>query len=86
MTSRAQFLGHVRAEMAKTRGLFPATVAQRPVDPAEAAAMIMRQLAERWPEALDRFKVEFELVAGLFHHVRTLDDVPEVIGQIARER
>lgn len=86
MTSRAKFLSRVRAEMAKTRGLFRAAVAERPVDPAEAASAIMRQLAERWPQALGRFKEEFERISGVFHRVRTPDDVPAVIGRIARER
>ena len=75
MTSRAQFLGRVRAEMAKTRGLFPATVAQRPSDPLEAAALLRRQLAERWPQALDRFREEFERVSGVFHRVESLADI-----------
>ena len=57
MATRVQFLERVRREMGKTRGLFPATVAPRPARPAEAAEAVRRQLAERWPPALERFQV-----------------------------
>lgn len=86
MTSRARFLGRVRAEMAKTRGLFPATAARRPPDPLEAASLVRRRLAERWPQALGRFREEFERISGTFHRVNELEQVPGVIGRIARER
>src|SRR5262249_19045457 len=33
-----------------------------------------------------RFRSEFERVAGVYHQVATLREVPEVIGAIARER
>jgi len=72
MTTRAEFLGRVRAEMAKTDGLFPAAPSPRPGNPREAAETVRRQLAERWPQALDRFRVEFERVAGVFHRVPSL--------------
>ena len=45
-----------------------------------------RELAERWRETLERFRVEFERVAGVYHRVASVDDVPGVIGAIARER
>ena len=86
MTTRAQFLGRVRAEMAKTRGLVPAVATRRPADPLEAASLVRRQLAERWPQALDRFKEELERVSGVFYRVRSLDDIAGVVGRIARER
>jgi len=86
MTSRARFLGRVRAEMAKTRGLFPAAPARRPPDPIEAASLVRRRLAERWPQALGRFREEFERISGTFHRVNELEQVPGVIGRIARER
>ena len=83
MATRVQFLERVRREMAKTRGLFPATVATRPGRPAEAAEAVRRQLAERWPQALERFEAEFERLAGVFHRVARLEEVPAVLAQIA---
>lgn len=86
MTTRAEFLGDIRREMAKTRGLFVTRPVPRPVDAGQAAEVVRRQMLERWPQALERFREEFERVAGVFHRVASLDQVPEVIGRIARER
>ncbi len=86
MTTRAEFLGRVRAEMKKTSGLFPAATATRPAHPGEAADAVRRQMAERWPEALARFQQEFERVAGVFHRAPTRAEVPAVIRAIAAER
>jgi L-lactate dehydrogenase complex protein LldG len=86
VAARAEFLERIRREIAKTPGLFGASTAPRPADPAAAAESIRRELAERWPEALERFRQEFERVAGVFHRARDLGAVPEVIGDIARER
>jgi L-lactate dehydrogenase complex protein LldG len=83
MATRVQFLERVRREMGKTRGLFPATVAPRPARPAEAAEAVRRQLAERWPPALERFQAEFERVAGVFHRVARPEEVPAVLARIA---
>ena len=86
MTTRAEFLGRIRAEMAKTTGLFPASVAPRPADPRAVAETIRRELAERWPEILERFRKEFERVGGVFHRAPSLADVPQVVAAISRER
>lgn len=86
MTTRAEFLGSIRREMGKTRGLFEARPAPRPADAAQAAEVVRRQMAERWPQALSRFREEFERVAGVFHRVPTMDQVPAVIRRIAQER
>ncbi len=86
MTTRAEFLGRIRREMGKTRGLFPAAPAARPSHPEEVAETIRRELAERWHETLERFRSEFERVGGLFYRVATPDDVPAVVTRIARER
>jgi L-lactate dehydrogenase complex protein LldG len=43
-------------------------------------------MAERWPEALDRFRLEFEGVAGVFHRVKTVADVSAVVLAIALEK
>ena len=86
MAARAEFLERIRREVAKTPGLFGAATAPRPADPAAAADAIRRELAERWPEALERFRQEFERVAGVFHRARDLAAVPDVIADIARER
>lgn len=86
MTTREAFLGRIRQELRKTSGSFPATPTARPSDPMAAAEIIRRELAERWPEALKRFQLEFERVAGVFHRVASVQDVPALIGGIARER
>ena len=86
MTTRAEFLGGIRREMAKTRGLFEARTAMRPPDVREAFEVVKRQMAERWPQALTRFQEEFERIAGVFHRVRGLNEVPGVIRRIADER
>jgi L-lactate utilization protein LutC len=86
MTTRAEFLQRVRREMAKTRGLFFAAPADRPVDPAEGAEAIRRQLLERWLAALERFREEFERVGGVFYHATGMDEVPAAVSRIAKER
>jgi L-lactate dehydrogenase complex protein LldG len=86
MTTRADFLGRVRTEMAKTRGLFPATPSSRPPNPRAAAEVVRRQLAERWPQALGRFRAEFERVAGVFHRVPSLVELPALLARLAAEK
>jgi L-lactate dehydrogenase complex protein LldG len=84
--TRAEFLARIRKEVAKTSGAFPAASATRPANPREAAIAIRRQMAERWPEALDRFRAEFEKVAGVFHRVSAAAEVPGAIVAIARDK
>jgi L-lactate dehydrogenase complex protein LldG len=86
VTTRAEFLGSIRREMAKTRGLFEAPPVARPSDAGAAAEVVRRQMLERWPEALERFREEFERVSGVFHRVATMEEVPGVIRRIALER
>jgi L-lactate dehydrogenase complex protein LldG len=86
VTTRAAFLEDIRREMAKTRGLFEASTSPRPAAPEEAAEAVRRQMLERWPQALERFREEFERVAGVFHRAPSLEAVPALIGEIARER
>ena len=86
MTTRAEFLGSIRQEMAKTRGLFEARPVPRPADAGQAAEVVRRQMLERWPQALDRFRQEFEQVSGVFHRASSMDEVPAVIRRIAQER
>ena len=86
MTSRAEFLGSIRREMAKTRGLFEARPVPRPADAGQAAEVVRREMLERWPQALERFREEFERVTGVFHRVANMDEVPGVIGRIAGDR
>jgi L-lactate dehydrogenase complex protein LldG len=86
MTTRGEFLGSIRREMAKTRGLFDARPVPRPHDAGQAFEAVRREMAERWPQALERFREEFERVAGVFHHVTGMDEVPGVIERIAEER
>jgi L-lactate dehydrogenase complex protein LldG len=86
VTTRAEFLERVRAQIGRAPALFPASAAPRPARPAEAADLVARQMVERWPAALERFRREFERVSGVFHRVRRMDEVPGVIAVIARER
>ena len=86
MATRAEFLERIRREVAKTGGLFPASTAARPSRPADAAEAVRRQMSERWPEALERFKTELEQVAGIFHRVGSLAEVPSTILAIAEEK
>ena len=86
MTTRAQFLGRIRAEMARTSGLFAATPSIRPTRPRERLEVLRRELSERWPETLARFARELERVGGVFHRVARVSEVPGVISAIAAER
>jgi L-lactate dehydrogenase complex protein LldG len=86
MSTRAEFLGRIRAEMAKTPGLFAATPSVRPARPREQLDVLRRELSERWPESLARFVREFERVGGVFHRVAGVAQVPDVIASIAAER
>src|SRR5215470_3117266 len=83
---RTTFLERIRTEVARGRGLFAASTAPRPAHPADAAEAITRQMAERWPEALERFKKEFERIAGVFHSAPAWADVPDVIVDVARQK
>ncbi|MGH6689219.1 MAG: LutC/YkgG family protein [Gammaproteobacteria bacterium] len=86
MTERAAFLGRIRGEMARAGTRVPGAPAQRPSQPREIVETLRRELAERWRETLERFRAEFERVAGVYHHATTADDVPGIIGAIARAR
>jgi L-lactate dehydrogenase complex protein LldG len=86
VTTRADFLHRIRAQMARTPALFPAAVSLRPARPREVADTIRRELAERWPATLERFQTEFEAVGGVLHRVATVQEVPGVVGRLARER
>jgi len=85
VTTKGEFLASIRAQMRTARDLFPASVAKRPEHPAAEADTIRRELAE-WPAILERFRVEFERVGGVFYRVASLDEVPAVFGRLARER
>ncbi len=86
MSSRAEFLTRIRAQMARTPALFPATPSLRPAHPNEVADTIRRELAERWPATLEKFQRELERVGGVLHRAPTVDEVPRIVGRLARER
>jgi L-lactate dehydrogenase complex protein LldG len=86
MATRALFLEGIRREVQKAGESFRASASVRPTSPGEAAQLVRRQMAERWPGALGRFTHEFERVAGVFHRVADWSAVPEVILEIAREK
>ena len=85
MATRAEFLERIRREARRTDGLFTAATATRPARPEEAAEAVRRQMAERWPGALDLFRREFDRVGGVFHRAADLAEVPRVILEVARE-
>ena len=85
MATRAEFLERIRREARRTDGLFTAATATRPARPEEAAEAVRRQMAERWPEALDLFRREFDRVGGVFHRAADPAEVPSVVLEIARE-
>ena len=72
--------------MAKTPALFPAAPSLRPAQPRQVADTIRRELAERWPAALERFQREFERVGGVLHRAPSVREVPAIVGRLARER
>jgi L-lactate dehydrogenase complex protein LldG len=86
VTTREEFLTRVRGEMAKTPGLFTAKPSDRPARPRERLEMLRRELSERWPQSVERFRAEFERVAGVFHRVPTAADVPALLERLCRER
>ncbi len=85
-TTKAEFLARIRGEMAKTRGLFPASPAERPTQPRQRLDLLRRELSERCPQTLARFRSEFERVAGVFHRVASASDVPAELERICHER
>jgi len=86
VSSKADFLARIRTEMAKTPGLFAASSAVRPARPGQRLEVLRRELSERWPQTLERFRAEFERVAGIFHRVPSAAEVPAVLERICRER
>ncbi len=86
MTTREEFFARIRGGMAQGRGPLSARVAERPPHPAEAAEIIRRQLRERWPETLARFRAEFEDVGGVFHRVAAASQVPDAVVRLAHAR
>jgi L-lactate dehydrogenase complex protein LldG len=86
MATRAAFLQGIRAEVQRAGACFRASASVRPARPADAAELVRRQMAERWPDALDRFTREFERVAGVFHRAGDWGEVPEVILEVARDK
>ena len=85
MTGRREFLDRIRSEMARAR-TEGRVVDPRPEHPRELVEILRRELAERWRETLEKFCLEFERVAGVYHRVSRVGEVPDVIGRIARER
>jgi L-lactate dehydrogenase complex protein LldG len=86
VTTKAEFLDRIRAQVRRAPGRFQASTASRPRHPAGEAETIRREMAERWPETLEAFRREFESVAGVFHRVQSIDMVPAVVAAIAHER
>ena len=86
MSSKAEFLARIRREMAKTPGLFAAAPIERPTEPRRRFELLRRELSERRPQMLERFRTEFERVAGVFHRVAEAGEVAPTLERICRER
>jgi L-lactate dehydrogenase complex protein LldG len=86
VTTRAEFLGRIRAEMGRAGARFAAETSARPARPRERLDVLRRELAERWRESLQRFTLEFERVGGVLHRVAAASEVPDAIARIAGER
>ena len=86
MTTRAEFLARIRAEVARGRGPEERAPSARPARPRERLDVLRRELSERWRENLDRFGREFERVGGVLHRVAEGREVPEVVARLAGER
>src|SRR5207302_10193414 len=86
VTSSAKFLARIGGEMGTPRGFSPASPAERPTQPRQRLDLLRRELSERWPQTLARFRSEFERVAGVFHRVPSAADVPAELERICRER
>src|SRR5207245_10855402 len=63
-TTSAEFLARIRGEMAKTRGLFPASPAERPAQPRQRLDLLRRELSERRPQTRARLRSAIARVAG----------------------
>ena len=73
MTTRATFLTRIRGEMAKTRGLFPATPARVRRGRASGSMSCAGSSSSAGAEPR-AFRAEFERVAGVFHRVPSAAD------------
>src|SRR6266852_531084 len=60
------------------QGAPPHLVGGAPSRPRELVEILRRELAERWRETLERFRLEFERVAGGYHRVARVGEVPAV--------
>ncbi len=86
MTTRADFFARIRQQMSATPGSAAARASGRPDQPGRVLETLRRELSERWPETLERFRHEFERVGGVLHRVSAMGEVPDVIARLARER
>ena len=86
MTTRAEFLGRIRAQIARAPARFAAAPSLRPAHPRGVADTIQRELAERGPATLARFQHEFERVGGVLHRAPSVREVPALVAALARAR
>ena len=82
--TRAEFLARIRGEVARARPLFAASPSERPARAAERLEILRRELRERWAVTLDRFRLEFERLGGVFHRVASRDEVADTVATLAR--
>ena len=85
-TTRDAFMARIRQQVGQAPRRAGVTLAERPRDPGAMADIVRREMAERWPQTLDRFRLEFERVGGTFHRAARAEDVAGVVAGIARAR
>lgn len=84
MATREAFLGRVRKAMASAAPLFEAGVSPKPADPEAEARALRAQALSCWPALLERFRIEFEEVAGVFHRVSDLTRAVDRVIELTR--
>ena len=57
MTTRSDFLGEIRREMSKTRGLFEVRPVPRPPDAGQAFEMVKRQMESHAADRTDQQRI-----------------------------
>lgn len=85
MTTRQEFFSRLRAALAGP----PSGEAQDPARetlPELGLEVVQRELAERWPRTLERFRGEFQRVGGQFHQIATVEELVPLVARLARGR
>lgn len=84
--SREAFFARIRAEVVRAGAVRPRDTEPDAPPGGHRLDIVRREMAERWPGALERFARELEAVGGVLHRVKAVTEVPGVVGRLARER